>query len=576
MIEAIKSLNLPDGTIAQVDGWMYGADKFSTTTTPKLLQSLLYARPPGSHADCNYYAFPLPLSAVYDLHLQQVIRVDPLASGGKGDGLKYHTGGNKPVAHCTTNEYYHEILEVETRKDLKPLQVVQPDGPSFTVTDGNCVSWQKWRFRVGFNYREGLTIHDVRYDKRPIFYRLSVSEMTVPYGGLLLLWLLPLAYSRADRVLDPRSPYHRKQAFDLGDAGAGSTANTLSLGCDCLGSIYYFSEWLNDSDGGPTKSENVVCLHEQDGGLGWKHTSPKTGNAAVTRARNLVLQMVITVGNYEYAFAWVFWQNGNIELETRATGILSTSLIDPGKTSEWGTVVSPGVLAQSHQHLFSMRVDPMIDGQNNTVVQEETWAVPPSEEENPHGNAFRVVKSPFEHAGYADANPLQSRTFKIVNEGKKNRISQNPVGYKLVPQPCQLILASEGSVARRRARFAEHHIWVTKYRDGEFWAGGKWTNQSLREIGGVYDMASRKDKVRNDDCVVWCTYGMTHIPRVEEFPVMPVELTTISLKPADFFERNPAIDVPQSKQCDNKSVLVGNPITGTEKQIGSADGKPKL
>lgn len=39
------------------------------------------------------------------------------------------------------------------------------------------------RFRVGFNYREGLTIHDVRYDGRPLFYRLSVSEMTVPYGG---------------------------------------------------------------------------------------------------------------------------------------------------------------------------------------------------------------------------------------------------------------------------------------------------------------------------------------------------------------------------------------------------------
>lgn len=305
-------------------------------------------------------------------------------------------------------------------------------------------------------------------------------------------------------------------------------------------------------------------MHEQDAGLGWKHSNPRTGNAAVTRARTLVLQMVITVGNYEYAFAWHFWQNGNIDLETRATGILSTCLIDPGKTSDWGTVVSPGVLAQNHQHLFSMRVDPMIDGQNNTIIQEDTEALPQSENENPHGNAFRAVKKPFDHSGFADAAPLQNRVFKMVNERKRNRISQNPVGYKIVPQPCQTILAVPGSIARQRARFAEHHIWVTKYRDGEFWAGGKWTNQSLIDKDGIVDAAARNEDVRDKDVVLWCTYGMTHNPRVEDFPVMPCEITIVSLKPSDFFEKNPALDVPQSRQNENQSVLVGNPMTGTD------------
>lgn len=157
--------------------------------------------------------------------------------------------------------------------------------------------------------------------------------MTVPYG-------------------DPRSPYHRKQAFDLGDAGAGGCANNLALGCDCLGMIKYFSGWLSDEEGNPVAAENVTCLHEQDGGIGWKHTNVRTGNASITRARNLVIQSIITVGNYEYIFAWIFMQNGNVELETRATGILSTQLIDDGKTSPWGNVVSRGVLATNHQHLF--------------------------------------------------------------------------------------------------------------------------------------------------------------------------------------------------------------------------------
>lgn len=308
-------------------------------------------------------------------------------------------------------------------------------------------------------------------------------------------------------------------------------------------------------------------MHEQDAGVGWKHTNPRTDNPSLTRARNLVVQTIITVGNYEYIFAWTFWQNGNVELETRATGILSTQLIDPDKTSEWGTVVAPGVLAANHQHLFSLRIDPMIDGQHNTVIQEDSIAVPQSEEENPHGNAWRVHKSPFERSGFADAAPFANRHFKIANESQINPISKNPVGYKVFPQPTQLLLAGPKSVVRRRARFAEHHVWVTKYQDGDLWAGGKWTNQSLEETDGVADYAARDESVRNEDLVVWLTYGTTHNPTPEQFPVMPVDIMTISLKPADFFTRNPAMDVPQSTQKDNRSVLVMNPLPSAEKEV---------
>lgn len=213
----------------------------------------------------------------------------------------------------------------------------------------------------------------------------------------------------------------------------------------------------------------------------------------------------------------------------------------------------------------------MMDGHSNTVVQEDSIAVPHTEEENPHGNAWRVVKTPFETSGPADAAPFANRAFKILNENKINPISGNPVGYKLVPQPCQLLLASQTSVARRRAQFAEHHLWVTKYRDGDLWAGGRWTNQSLTEVDGVADMAARGEHVRDEDIVVWLTYGMTHNPRVEDFPVMPSEVTTIKLTPSCFFEKNPALDVPQSTQQANKSVLVQEPWAGAEKRVDGKD-----
>lgn len=162
---------------------MYGADRDSNEDTHKYIQALVYARAPHKHPDSNQYAYPLPFSPCFDVFKQEVVGIDPLPTGGKEDGLKYHTAPDAPMAHLKPNEYYPDLQSERFRQDLKPLHVSQPQGPSFNVTDDNCVNWQKWRFRVGFNYREGTTIHDVRYDGRPLFYRLSVSEMTVPYGG---------------------------------------------------------------------------------------------------------------------------------------------------------------------------------------------------------------------------------------------------------------------------------------------------------------------------------------------------------------------------------------------------------
>lgn len=304
----------------------------------------------------------------------------------------------------------------------------------------------------------------------------------------------------------------------------------------------------------------------QDAGIGWKHTNARTDVAAVTRARTLVVQSIITVGNYEYAFSWHFWQNGTIEFETRATGILATSLIDEGKTSHWGNVVSPGVLAANHQHLFSLRIDPMIDGIENTLVQEDSIGLPISEE-NPYGNAWKLHKTFIEKSCSLDADPQKARVFKIVNEKKLNPISKNPVGFKVIAPPAQLLMADQASLVRKRARFAEHHIWVTRYKDDDLWAGGKWTNQSLIEKDGVADYAARKDNVRGEDLVVWATYGLTHNPRVEDYPVMPAEAITVALKPADFFDRNPALDVPPSTQAVNKSVLVpANGVSNGDEQ----------
>jgi primary-amine oxidase len=184
VLREVKKFQLPEGVTIQCDTWPFGTDLSSKEDDHKLLQAVLYARAPHNHPESNQYSFPIPISPVYDPYLKKVIRIDPCATGGKEDGLKFHTAEPEvALKHLVENEYHSDLQKGNLRKDVKPLLIVQPEGPSFSVNDETRVSWQKWTFRVGFNWREGMTIHDVRYEGRKLFYRLSMSEMTVPYGG---------------------------------------------------------------------------------------------------------------------------------------------------------------------------------------------------------------------------------------------------------------------------------------------------------------------------------------------------------------------------------------------------------
>lgn len=320
---------------------------------------------------------------------------------------------------------------------------------------------------------------------------------------------------------DPRHPYHKKTAFDLGDLGAGVTANNLQLGCDCLGSIYYLSAFIADSQGNPVARPNCVCVHEQDAGIGWKHTNYRTGRAVVTRSRELVLQTIMTVSNYEYILAFILTQAGDLTYEVRATGILSTQYIDPDANVNWGTVVHPRVLAAHHQHIFSLRIDPMIDGFNNTVMYGEAVAMPRSEA-NPHGTGYYETQQVVQVSGGFDLDISKNRVFKIVNNTVRNAINKEPVGYKIMVPDFQKLLADTESFHYRRVEFADHNIYVTKYRPQKLYAGGQYTNQSGGGHG-VRSWAARSENVENEDIVVWVQFGINHIPRIEDFPVMPCE-----------------------------------------------------
>ena len=244
-LAAIAKRGITNPDLVMVDPWSAGHYGIADEEGTRLSRALCWVRSsPTDHG----YARPIEgVIPVVDLNKMEVIRVED-----------YGVVPLPPKDGNYTPEYVKNY-----RTDIKPLEIVQPEGPSFEVKDHE-IRWQKWKIRVGFTPREGLVLYDVTYQdgehERPIFYRASLAEMTVPYG-------------------DPAPHHYRKNAFDVGEYGIGSLANSLKLGCDCLGEIYYFDGFITNSKGEVVQIENAICLHEEDFGILWKHVDWRTEQA---------------------------------------------------------------------------------------------------------------------------------------------------------------------------------------------------------------------------------------------------------------------------------------------------------
>jgi primary-amine oxidase len=500
-----RGIEHPDQVL--VEPWGIGTFAREEDAGRRLIWSLCFYR--ASPRD-NPYAKPIHgLHAIVDLDEMAVVRVEDLGIVPLPPGT-----GDYPA-------------RTNSRPELKPLEILQPDGVSFGV-DGWEVRWQKWRLRIGFNAREGLVLHTVGYEDdgrlRSVLHRASIAELVIPYA-------------------DPRPFQGWRNAFDIGEYGIGMLTNSLELGCDCLGEIRYLDAVLADERGEPYTIRNAICLHEEDNGIGWKHFDAGLNHAEVRRSRRLVVSFIITAGNYEYAFYWYFYTDGAIELEVKLTGIVLTSAIAEGEVSDYGTIVAAQTLAAHHQHFFSVRLDIAVDGAANSVYEVETEAVPVGSD-NPYGNAFRPRRTLLRTESEAQrlADPRVARHWLVVNPGVVNGLGQ-PVGYKLVPEAGVLPFAADQASVTRRARFMTRHLWVTPFAADERFPAGEYPNQHEGEAG-LPEWTKADRPIENTDIVLWYTLGSHHIPRPEDWPVMPVERVGFALKPVGFFEQNPALDMP--------------------------------
>ncbi len=508
-LAALRRRGIEDPALVLVEPWAAGHFGHAFEEGRRLAFTHAWVR---SDERDNLYGRPIPgLHLLVDLDRREVLEVkdldDPPPLGPEPSN--YRPGQAGPM-----------------RTDLKPIAVTQPEGPSFTV-DGYHVRWADWSFHVGWSPREGLILYDVAWmdgqRKRPVMWRGAVSEMVVPYGA-------------------PDEGDYRRNAFDVGEYGIGQLADSLKLGCDCVGQIHYFDMAVHDWHGRPTVIEQAVCLHEEDDGILFKHTD-EIGGVDVRRGRRLVVSFLVTVGNYVYGTYWYFKLDGTIACEVKATGIVFTSGSRGPDDLAHGTQVAPGVQAHVHQHVFNFRLDMDVDGTANRVRQVD-FAGLPMGPGNPFGNAIvhgaRTFRREREARSCIDIG--SARRWRVESATAANRFGQ-PTAYELVPGGNALPFADPASPIRQRAGFMDAHLWVTRFAPDELHAAGWYPNQHSGPDGLPAWQEQDRD-LDGTDLVVWYTANLHHLPRPEDFPIQPAVKIGFELVPFGFFDRNPALNVP--------------------------------
>ena len=389
--------------------------------------------------------------------------------------------------------------------------------------------WQNWELHVGFTPREGLVLNQVAYRdqgrRRPILFRASLSEMVVPYG-------------------DPSPTHFFKNAFDAGENGVGIAASPLTLGCDCLGEIRYLDVAVANGDGEPVEIPNAICIHEEDTGVLWRHIEWRSGEGEVRRGRRLVVSSFSAIGNYDYGFFWYLHQDGSIAYEVKLTGVLSTGAVrarraPPPRGPGGARPERDGPPALLQPAARPRRRRPRELGGRGLDRVDAPRARRTRTATRSRSGANRCGPRP-RHAGGSTrrrhAGGRSSTRTTATGSGA-------PVGYRLIPGENARPFADLEAAVMKRAGFIGEHLWVTPYEPGERYAAGEYPNQHPGGAG-LPEWTAADRPIVDRDLVVWYTFGHHHVPRAEDWPVMPVATIGFALKPVNFFDRNPALDVP--------------------------------
>lgn len=474
--------------------------------------------------DGNYWAHPIEnLVAVVDLNQKKVIRIEEASL--------------IPVPMTDT-----PYISKNTKASVKPLNIIEPEGKNFSIS-GQTVHWGNWCFHIALDSRVGLQLSTVTYKdkgvKRKVMYEGSLGGMVVPYG-------------------DPELGWYFKSYLDSGEYGMGTLTSPIHIGKDAPDNAVILDAVIADYKGQPQVIPNAIAVFERYAGPEYKHKEIFGDQDASEERRELVVRWISTVGNYDYMFDWVFAQNGVIGINAGATGIeavkgvKSRTMHDATakEDTKYGTLIDHNIVGTTHQHIYNYRLDMDIDGGANSFVHMDP-VIKPTTDGGVRTSSMQVDTKVINNEKNA-AEKFDPSTIRLISNFNKENKMGNPVSYQLIPFAGGTHPIAKGAQFSpdewlfKRLSFMDKQIWVTQYHPDERYPEGKYSNRSTHDTG-LGQFVDNNQNIENKDLVVWLTTGTTHVARAEEWPIMPTEWVNTLLKPWNFFDRTPTLNIDTTK-----------------------------
>ncbi|MHA6346208.1 copper amine oxidase [Roseivivax sp. CAU 1761] len=492
----------------------------------RLMKVPCYLLPEGS----NWYAKPIEgLFATVDLKGGEVVEVTD-------------TG----VVPLPEDSWGYTAEEIAARDDMELREAtaragVAQEGAGNVTVEGSLVEWDMWSFRWRIDKRPGVVLSDIRAEGREVLYQAHLSEVFVPY-------------------MDPDEGWYWRTYMDSGEYGFGIFLSPLRKGVDCPAYATFLPALVHADDGTPLEIPDAVCIFErQVGDPAWRHFevfaqgpdqfTPTEGRPAT----ELVVRSASEVGNYDYLIDYRFDQSGRMQVMVGSTGldavkgVAATSMSDPSAAADTahGTLIAPNLVAPNHDHFFNFRLDFDIDGQANSFMR--TALVAGEAPSDLPRRSFWVTEQQMpetEAEARYKVNPDSPAMYHVGNMNETSKLGHHPA-YMIHPgnSVAYSPLDVAGDPPAMRNPYIEHTLYVTPYDRAQRYAGGEYAFQSDGSDSLAAWMQADRP-IADTDIVTWYTMGFHHVPRMEDWPVMPLMWKGITLAPFNFFDHNPAITIP--------------------------------
>nr|XP_009927028.1 PREDICTED: membrane primary amine oxidase-like [Haliaeetus albicilla] len=389
------------------------------------------------------------------------------------------------------------------------------------------ISVQKaWSFAFGMSVNTGLRLFDVRHKGERVAYEISVQEALSVYGS--------------------NCPGGMSTRYMDGSFGIGRYTSPLVRGVDCPYSATYIDTHSLCETLRPSKRKASLCIFEQNLGSPLRRHYSNLQSFYYGGLVNsaLVIRSIATVGNHDYVWDFIFYQNGAIEGKVQATGYTSSSFLH-GDGLRYGNRVWEHTLGTICTHFINYKVDLDVGGVKNSLVA--------------HDMAFEMVRAPWSLEQQIERPRLTKKVLDTEDQAAFRLQSKMPRyiyfaangknkwghqrGYRIQITSFAGDHVPEASSMERAISWARYQLAVTRRKEEEPTSTSIYNQNDPWTPTVAFADFINNETITNEDLVAWITTGFLHIPHSEDIPNTVTVGNSVGflLRPYNYYDLDPSI-----------------------------------